>query len=187
VDSINDPTAVIAECGVYRGSTLLGMAHRLCVRDLRDVKLIGFDSFEGFPEPTTEDALPDGTYHSQTKRGICNDTRFGELAARIRLLGYSHNVRLIKGYFKDTLYQFEDISFSLVHLDCDLYESYMTCLRFFYPRILPGAHIVFDEYEPAASVYPGAQKAINSFLTDKPEKLERFAEATSPRHFIRKL
>src|SRR6266487_4360771 len=56
---------VFAECGVYRGSTLLGMAHRLRMLGVTNIRLVGFDSFEGFPKPAEEDALADGSYHAR--------------------------------------------------------------------------------------------------------------------------
>ena len=50
-----------------------------------------------------------------------------------------------------------------------------------------GGYIVFDEYDYSKPVYPGAQKAIDEFLKDKPEKITCFKETKHPRHFIRKL
>jgi O-methyltransferase len=93
-------------------------------------------------------------------------------------------VTLVKGYFEETLSAWGDRQFSVVHIDCDLYQSYLTCLDFFYPRMVPGGHIVFDEYDFIADVYPGAQKAIDEFLADKPEKITGFPESPIPRYFI---
>jgi len=90
-----------------------------------------------------------------------------------------------KGYFEDTLERFKDLRFAGVNLDCDLYQSYLTCLEFFYPRVVPGGYIIFDDYGLPA--YPGAQKAVDSFLAAKPEKITRFSEALTERYFIRKL
>lgn len=178
--------AVIAECGVYRGSTVLGAAHRLRTLGALDFQIIGFDSFEGFPQPSGDDALADGTYHPQTTKGFFSDASYEDLRRRVRLLGFEEAITLVKGYFESTLDQFGDREFSLVHLDCDLYDSYVTCLNFFYPRIARGGYIVFDEYDFCASVYPGAQKAIDAFLSDKPEKIQRLPDAVSPRYFIEK-
>ena len=150
------------------------------------MELIGFDSFEGFPEPDVEDALPNRTYHARTLKGVFRDAEYNELVRKIRLLGYSNNIRLVKGYFEDTLCRYRGMRFALVHLDCDLYQSYMTCLKFFYSRVVAGGYIVFDEYDFSDAVYPGAKKAIDSFLADKSEKLMRFDDATSPHYFIRK-
>jgi hypothetical protein len=55
-----------------------------------------------------------------------------------------------------------------VHLDCDIYESYKTCLDSLYDQVVPGGVILFDEY--ACPVWPGATRAVDEFFSDKPEK-----------------
>jgi O-methyltransferase len=177
----------VIECGVFRGSTLLGIAHRLEVLGIRDAKLIGCDSFQGFPAPVQEDALEDGTFHERAQEGVFRETSYEALQSRIEALGYAQNIRLLKGFFAETLLQLSGVTFSLVHLDCDLYESYLSCLYFLYPRLVPGGFMVFDEYDTSASVYPGAKKAIDEFLLDKPEKLQRLGDQSDARWFIVKI
>ena len=133
-----------------------------------------------------QDARPDGTLHPQARRGVFGDVPLETLQARVRALGYEGQVVQVKGYFQDTLRTLPHERYSLVHLDVDLYGSYRTCLEYFYPRLQPGAYMVFDEYDFSAEVYPGAQRAIDEFLADKPERIERFEEARHPRYFIRK-
>jgi hypothetical protein len=77
------------------------------------------------------------------------------------------SVCLVRGYFEETLHQY-DGEIALLHLDCDLYESYSTCLNALYPKVRPGGIIVFDEYED--NNFPGAKRAIDEFFRDKPEK-----------------
>jgi predicted O-methyltransferase YrrM len=174
----------IAECGVYRGATLLGMAHLLNTLGAAGFRLIGFDSFEGFPEPREEDALPGGQFHPRALRGVFGDTSYNQLLGKVRALGYQDRIALVKGYFENTLHQWAGETFSIVHLDCDLYQSYVECLNFFYPRVRKGGFIVFDEYDFIADVYPGAQRAIDEFLADKPEKIQWFPEAAKRRCYI---
>jgi O-methyltransferase len=188
VDSIERfEDCAIIECGVYKGSTLLGMAHRLTLRGVSNVSLLGCDSFEGFPEPAAEDSLSDGTLHSHARKGFFDDTNIHRLTDKIEMLGYAGKVRLVKGFFEQTLPELGRMRFSLAHLDCDLYQSYLTCLNFLYPRMVPGGYMVFDEYDFSADVFPGAQKAIDGFFQGKREKIERLPEAKNPRYFIRKL
>lgn len=174
----------LIECGVFRGSTILGMAHQLRIRGIRDAQLIGCDSFEGFPAPTKEDALANGTFHERALQGVYRDTSYERLSRQISALGYSQNIKLLKGFFENTLDQLRDHTFRLVHLDCDLYQSYVTCLNFLYPRLIPGGYMVFDEYDLALPAYPGARIAIDEFLADKPEKLQQRGEGTHARRFI---
>lgn len=175
-----------AECGVYRGATLLGVAHRLRVLGAKNWKLIGFDSFEGFPEPAAQDALPDGSFHPNAQKGVFGDTSYESLSAKVADLAFTRDVTLVKGFFESTLHEWNEEEFSVVHLDCDIYQSYVTCLEFFYPRLRPGGFMVFDEYDFSAPVYPGAQKAIDAFFAGKPENVQRLPEAPNPRWFIEK-
>ena len=81
------------------------------------------------------------------------------------------NTELFKGFFEDTLNQevldkirsYGGIAF--LHLDVDLYESYMCTLTRLWDSVNPGGVVLFDEYHPSSRVkYPGAYKAINKFL-----------------------
>ena len=182
-DSVAPGETLIAECGVYQGSTLLGVAHRLRVAGVKDWNVVGFDSFEGFPEPVAQDALPDGTFHPRARKGSFGDTSYDGLRARIATLALTGRVTLVKGYFESTLEAWSDRKFAIAHIDCDLYRSYLTCLEFFYDRIIPGGYIVFDEYDFSAAVYPGAKRAIDEFFSGKPETVDRFPEAKNPRYF----
>ena len=187
VDNVPDPEGNVIECGVFRGSTLLGMAHRLALRGMRRARLFGCDSFEGFPAPSQEDALSNGSFHEHARKGVYADTDFDRLRWQIASLGFNPTIQLMRGYFEDTLPQLAGLRFSIAHLDCDLYQSYVTCLDFVYPRLVQGGYMVFDEYAAAAPVYPGAQKAIDRFFADKPEKLQSYGEGPHARHFIVKI
>src|SRR5262249_47251632 len=99
VREIAPRSGLIAECGVYRGSTLLGMAHTLSGCGANGWRLLGFDSFDGFPEPASEDALPDGTLHPRAVKGVFRDTSYDDLRQKIDALGFDREIRLVKGYF----------------------------------------------------------------------------------------
>ena len=81
------------------------------------------------------------------------------------------NVELIKGSFSDTTPNF-DKKICLLHLDCDLYESYLTCLNNLYKNVVNKGVIVFDEYY--SHKYPGARIAIDEFFEDKKGTFEYY-------------
>jgi hypothetical protein len=165
----------IAECGVFRGETLLAIALKLDQAERRSTKqVLGFDSFEGFNELVEIDKQLGGSDHVDKEIGGFSNTSHGQLLAKLRRWGLMDRVELVPGYFDATLSRFGDRQFSFVHLDCDLYESYRTCLEFFYPRLSPGAIVLLDEYNDPP--WPGCNKAVDEFLADKPETL-RMAEA----------
>jgi len=172
----------IVECGVFQGEALFGMANLLRQKNCK-VRMFGMDSFEGFPEPAAQDRLPNGTLHPGAEKGHFNDTSYEAVSRRSRALGFDQ-ITFYKGYFENTLHNLKSEKFSLVHLDCDLYQSYKECLNFFYDKVLPGGYIVFDEYSFSHDVYPGAQKAIDEFFADKPEKIQSFPEYPHTRYFI---
>jgi O-methyltransferase len=185
LDSIADGDAVIIECGVYLGHTVLGMANRLRSRNMR-ARIIGCDTFAGLPDTSEFDRRPDGSFHrvaGADRRYL--DSSMESLQKKIFSLGFGDVIELRKGLFEDSLAQLSHLRFAVAHLDCCLYSSHRTCLEFLYPRMVRGGYMVFNAYDDRG--FPGAKKAIDEFFQDKPEKLRRFSEVqTQPRDFVLK-
>lgn len=159
-----DVAGDIVECGVGSGTSMLLMAHSVHARQLPK-NLWGFDSFEGFPEPTQEDAS-----QRQAKKGewaLAKQQALTLLQTHLNdELFFRSKLSLIAGFFEDSL-QVHNGAISLLHLDCDLYLSYKTCLETLYPKVSPGGIIAFDEYHREGHVWPGAPKAIDEFFANK--------------------
>lgn len=118
------------EFGVWTGVSI-----NFCSSLMPEVEFYGFDSFEGLPENS-------GGWVK------------GEFDTKGKLPEVNNNVRLIKGYFNETLPNFlaqhkEKAAF--IHIDSDLYSSAKTILDNIYDRIVPNTVIQFDEYYN----YPG--------------------------------
>jgi O-methyltransferase len=162
----------IAECGVFRGASLVPMA--LYARQTGLAKrFYGFDSFEGFAHSVTVDRELGGTHPEWKNPGVMSNTSYETVAAKVRRFALE-NVELAKGYFDQTFPRFAGHTFSFVHLDCDAYQAYRECLEFFYPRLSPGGAILFDEYNDPP--WPGCNKAVDEFLAGRPERLEFIAK-----------
>ena len=122
--------------------------------------IYGFDSFAGFPQSKEVDRKADGSF--QTERGDYASPP--ELVLKVLEEGrvssafVAEHVRLVRGFFENTLPSYTG-SIALLHLDCDLYESYRTCLNLLYDRVSPGGLIMFDEYED--ETFPGARIAVD--------------------------
>jgi hypothetical protein len=54
-------------------------------------------------------------------------------------------------------------------LDVDLYQPTLDSLTFFYEKMTQGGIILCDDY--GFTTCPGAKKAMDSFLSDKPEEV----------------
>lgn len=146
-----------AECGVYRGTGSSLICATLC-GTYHDEKHYGFDSFEGLPEVGPNDA----------------DWKKGQLAsayevAATHLAEFKDFCELKKGWIPEVFRFVADKRFRLVHIDVDLEEATRESLEFFYPRAVPGALFIFDDH--GFHTCPGARKATNEFLEDRPEVL----------------
>jgi O-methyltransferase len=144
-----------AECGVFQGA---GSYQILRVNTGRRQHHI-FDSFEGISAPETED----GNYWTA-----------GAFATREQVVDrnlkeFSGQYRLYKGWIPDRFPEVADRKFAFVHIDVDLHQPTLDSIAFFYPRLSPGGVLVCDDYGSATC--PGASRAIDEFLADKPEKM----------------
>jgi hypothetical protein len=173
----------VAECGVYRGASLLTTGLYLKQKGV-DKVLWGFDSFEGFPDTVAADLMLGGASDEQKRHGGFSDTNYLRLCKRIALFGLADQVRLIKGMFAQTLPQVRDMRFCFVHLDVDIYDSYKMCMEFFYPRLVKDGIILLDEYNDPP--WPGCNKAVDDFLADKPGRPIAVQSDNFVKYYIRK-
>jgi len=136
-----------AEVGVYKGGSLKNIALLFPERII-----FGFDSFEGLPKGLwTENEIH--------KPGEFSDTSFESVNNFLK--DTCNNVTLIKGIFPDSAQQYEDLDFAFVHIDTDFYLSVKACLEWFWPRLIKGGIIVFDDY--LWPNCPGVEQALNDF------------------------
>lgn len=147
-----------AECGVFEGASswLICGANRASSRNRKHHL---FDSFEGLSSPEAEDG-------AHWKAG---DLARGEALVAKKLQPFAEMLEFHKGWIPDRFDDVADRRFSFVHVDVDLYQPTSASIRFFYERLNPGGVLLCDDY--AFTTCPGATKAIDEFLADKPEKM----------------
>jgi O-methyltransferase len=128
------------------------------------------DSYGGFDDVADMEAtyLSHSNENNLLKKGAFSGTSDDLIRRRIRMAGLDGTVIPIRGYFRDTLPRMPDVRYCFVHLDCDLGTSYQECLEYFYPRVVHGGFICFDEYRIQA--WPLTTRVIDDFFSDKPEK-----------------
>lgn len=144
-------------------------------------KIIGFDTFEGFPSIHSNDQL--GSDGSLIKAGALHGSNYDELVKAVgvydlnRPLSHIQKIELIKGDIAKTCPQYVQdnphLVVSLLYLDVDLYEPTKILLENFVPRMPKGAVIVFDELN--AKIFPGETKAVDEVLGLRNIKIERFS------------
>lgn len=151
----------IVECGVGKGRTFLYFSH-LIREEGSDRMLWGFDSFEGFPEPTQADMSK-----RNPRKGEWSGVSPLNIQQLLRTAGVteefvSKKIRLVKGYVEETLQQYDGRPIALLHIDLDLYEGYRVTLERLVPCVSKGGIVMLDEYNKEN--WPGATKAVNEFL-----------------------
>lgn len=164
----------IVECGVGRGEGLLMFAF-LVKDEIKGKKLWGFDSFEGFPEPSEQDKSI-----RNLKKGELADTSIYDVLNLLINSGLDKEfvrsqITLVKGFFNESLTKYTGSSIALLHLDVDIYDSYLTTLKELYPKVEQGGVVLFDEYMATDEHlhFPGAQKAINEYFGDNKSLISR--------------
>jgi hypothetical protein len=155
----------IVECGLGQGysfARLAGVGHAT------GKKLWGFDSFEGFPEPVPEDnssyAVKAGDWGN-----VDLDMVTSKILARVPESYFKESVVLIPGFFDASLPKAPITKIAFLHLDGDLYQSYMDCFTLLYDKVVSGGIIAFDECLSGIEYakYPGGFTAIERFLGSK--------------------
>lgn len=145
----------IAEAGVYQG----GSAKLICeAKKGRHLHL--FDTFEGLPIPSERDK-PE-LYEGEFSCSLENVRRY---------LAKYENVHFYRGMVPFSCKPLERNCFSFVHLDLDLYEGTLACLRFFYPRLSIGGVLLGHDYPS----FVGVKGAWDEFFRDKPEQVLRIS------------
>lgn len=146
----------VAEVGSYRGGSAAFIA--LAYRDLAggEVPFDVVDTFEGHPASALSDA--DSAVHTP---GLFGDTSFEEVR---EYLSQYPRIRVHKGAFAEVVDELQEPHYGFAHVDVDLYEPTMQCLRFFSARMPRGGVIVVDDYE--ARKCPGIKQATDEFLAE---------------------
>ena len=68
---------------------------------------------------------------------------------------------LVKGLYENTLHVNEPVAFA--HIDCDWYDSVLTCLQRIEPRLSSGGVLVIDDY----FVWSGCRRAVDEYFAGK--------------------
>lgn len=172
----------IVECGVHHGGGVMAWAKLSTTLEPYNYhrKIIGFDTFEGFPHVAPIDVLN----HPEVKEGMFSEAYsiFDELSLCIdeydknRFLNHIPKVELVQGDANLTIPAYiqrnPHLLVSLLYLDFDVYEPTVTALRMLLPRMPRGAILAFDEINN--SEWPGETAALLEEMNIKECELRCF-------------
>ncbi|CAK0895588.1 unnamed protein product [Prorocentrum cordatum] len=159
--AVGDVEGAVVELGCNAGSTSVLVRRLLDHPGMPAREFHVYDSWEGLPEKHQKDGESDW-YAS----GSLASTQ-EQLQRKFRRANLKPP-KQHKGWFSDAVYP-DRIAFAF--FDGDFYQSILDSFQAVYPRLVPGARVVIDDY--GASRLPGCKLACDEFLADKPEKVIR--------------
>jgi len=171
----------IVECGVLHGGGLLAFAKLSSILEPTNHvrKVIGFDTFEGFPSIHDVDRKGDSSHlrvAGLSGSALDDVERAVELFNLNRPLAHIPKVELIKGDLCLTapkyVVEHPHLVVSLLYLDVDLYEPTKAALQTFVPLMPKGAIVVFDQLN--AKMFPGETRAVDEVLGIRNVRIQRF-------------
>lgn len=185
----------IVECGVFVGGGTMTWLHCSSIYEPYNHtrKIIGFDTFSGFPEIDKNDSTT-GTSEHLHKGGLSTVNSMEEELSNLvvihdanRPLGHIKKVELVSGDACITIPKYvEDnphLLISLLYLDFDIYKPTEAALHHLYSRVVKGGIIAFDEAN--CKSYPGETIALLEVLDLSKVELKRFPFVTNLSYFVK--
>ncbi len=171
----------IVECGVHQGGGVMSWAKISATLEPYNYhrKIIGFDTFEGFPSVQAIDRR-----NPEVKEGMFGESYpvYDEMQAVIaefdtnRFINHIPKIELVKGDANQTIPAYVEknkhLLVSLLYLDFDIYEPTQTALKYFLPLMPKGAILAFDEINNPD--WPGETQALLEKLSLNQHRIECF-------------
>jgi hypothetical protein len=178
-------TGDLVECGVARGGSAALMA--LANERVQDPGMLWlFDSYEGLPDPTSEDFEDDstGAHVRPLHRGSCLGT-YDEVASLLfgTLKLRRDRVTMVQGWFQDTLPEKAPgiPAISVLRLDGDWYASTLCCLEHLYDKVVPGGFVILDDYHSCF----GCARAADEFLARRGVRVRIEPDGRGGAYFVK--
>ncbi len=149
-DLIYDNTIIgdYFEFGVHRARTFRFAMSQAKKRNMKKIKFLAFDSFEGLP-----DVKNNIRQNDKFKKGLLttSERKFKNYIKNFNF--YKNNVRIIKGFYEKSLnkklifsLKKQNTKACLINFDCDLTQSVDQALKFSMDFLQEGTILYFDDY-----------------------------------------
>jgi O-methyltransferase len=159
----NGIAGALVECGVLDGGMSGLMAHATVLSG-RPIHM--FDSWQGLPDSTDEDKVSAKKWAGQA---VGSRSRVSQC---MKILNVDPaRLHFHVGWFHETFPTADIGDIALLHIDCDFFAPTKLCLDSWYPHVVSGGFVQFDDYDE----FIGCRTAVNAFLAERPElRLEYF-------------
>ena len=169
----NKIDGAIAECGVWKGGSMIAAAMTLLDEGDTTRDLFLYDTFEGMSEPTELDRSYDGRSaeaqlaDTPKGEGVWCYSSLDEVKANLAITDYpAERIHYIAGKIEDTVPANNPPALAILRLDTDWYESTRHELEHLFPLLVDGGFLIIDDY----GHWEGARKAVDEFLAACPKK-----------------
>jgi len=153
--SLNKMYADVVEFGVFQGGTTVFMA-KVLQHFNNPSKIIGFDTFTGFPPPKSSLDMFDDIKYQLTDFNSVKD------------YCSPYNIELIKGDICETCECLKGKTLSFSFFDTDNYSATKKALETCYDQMIPGGIMAFDHYySPDWLQTLGERMAIKQVMNNK--------------------
>ena len=170
-----------AECGVWRGGSILAIIRKLQDNGIDDRDIYLYDTFEGMTEPGEADTSRfSGSALSLWHNAVSKNQKpwqwfFDEDSFNLDLVkavvlgtGYpAERVHFVAGMVEDTIPEQAPEALALLRLDTDWYESTRHEMEHLYPLIAVGGILLIDDY----GHWDGCRKAIDEYFASPDRRL----------------
>ncbi|HEX6116165.1 MAG TPA: class I SAM-dependent methyltransferase [Solirubrobacterales bacterium] len=159
-----------AECGVWRGGSIVAMIATLQEIGAADREIYLYDTFEGMTEPSERDGAVRELWERTGGRPwpeYFDPDVFTEeeVRATVEATGYPpEKLHFVRGRVEETLPAEAPAELALLRLDTDFYESTRHELEHLYPRLAPGGVLIIDDY----GEFAGARQAVDEYFAGDP-------------------
>jgi O-methyltransferase len=161
----------IVECGVWRGGSMMLVAHRLLALGRSDRDLYLFDTYEGLPRPDEAKDIDvwgnraiDGWLPRQTSEESSHwaEASLEDVRANILSTGYpEERLHFVKGMVERTIPEGAPDAIALLRLDTDWYASTKHEMEHLFPRLVRNGILIIDDY----GHFEGARQAVDEYIS----------------------
>lgn len=178
----------IVECGVRDGAGVMLYSHCIDIFDPLgiDRKVIGFDTFAGFPSVGHHDPATTNVGDVASTISYEELSDWALFAEENRVISTGRRVEFVRGDAITSIPTFvasrPELVIAMLVLDFDLYEPTKVALEHLLPRVPLGGIVVLDE--AASQKWPGETVALNEVLGIANIRLRRHATDAHTSSFV---
>lgn len=162
----------IVECGVWRGGSMMVVAHTLLSMKCTDRDLYLFDTYEGLPRPDESKDVDlwgnraiDGWQTRQTSEesSYWAEASIDDVRTNLLSTGYPEaKLHFVKGLVERTIPRDAPEEIALLRLDTDWYASTKHEMNHLFPRLADKGVLIIDDY----GHFKGARQAVDEYVAE---------------------